>query len=214
MVSDKTIGRLSQYRRLLMILSNDGTGYIYSHELARLSGNSAAQIRRDLMAIRTNGNARKGYKIDELIAAIGTFLDAPAGPRAVLVGVGNLGKALLAYFREGRRANFHIAAAFDKQKDKVDRVIHGCRCYPLGKVGTVVRKQQIRIGIVTVPAAAAQEVTDRLVEAGVRGLLNFAPVALRVSPEIYVETIDMTTSLETVAYFANRPRADRPFGKA
>jgi redox-sensing transcriptional repressor len=119
------------------------------------------------------------------------------------VGVGNLGKAILSYFA-GRRPNLQIVAAFDNDLYKVNRAIHGCRCYAMEHLYEVAQAQGIRLAIITVPAQAAQDVADALVQAGIRGILNFAPVRLRVPPHMYVEDIDMTVSLEKVAYFARQ----------
>lgn len=201
--SDKTIGRLSLYRRLLNRLQSEGAGNTFSHQLASLAGVTAAQVRRDLMAIGYSGTTKRGYEVPELIESIGQFLDAARGQGAALIGVGNLGRAILSYFT-GRRPNLAIVAAFDSDPYKVDRVIHGCRCYSLEDMSAVVKANDIRVGIITVPAAVAQSVADMLVAAGVRGILNFAPIRLRVPHHTYVEDIDMTMSLEKVAYFARK----------
>jgi redox-sensing transcriptional repressor len=207
MISDKSIGRLSLYRRLLNVLQAEGGRSVFSHQLAQMAGCTAAQVRRDLMAVGYSGNPTHGYDVSRLIESIREFLDAPGGQGVALVGVGNLGKAILAYFT-GRRPNLQIVTAFDNDPYKVNRVIHGCRCYGMDDLPEVVAKQGIRLGIVTVPASAAQGVADSLVRAGVRGLLNFAPVRLRVPPSVYVEDIDMTVALEKVAYFARQGAAE------
>ena len=209
MNSDKTIGRLSRYRRVLNELQHEGARNIYSYQLANRAGGNAAQVRYDLMATGYCGSPNSGYDVKKLAKSIDDFLDTPEGTRAALVGVGNLGRALLAYFA-GRRTNLTIAAGFDSDAEKHTRVIHGCRCYAQTAVEDVVRRENIRVGIVAVPAAQAQLVADKLVAAGVTGLLNFAPVPLRVPGHVFVEDIDMTMALEKVAYFArNTPRRKR-----
>ena len=200
-VSVRSVGRLSLYRRLLDSLHAEGTRNVYSHELAALAGSTAAQVRRDLMAIGYSGSPNRGYQVAELLASIRQFVDSPHGQRVVLVGVGNLGRALLAYF-SGRRPNLSIVAAFDNDPEKIGRVIHRCRCHPLNELEAVARQMDVSLGIITVPAEAAQDVAGRLVAAGVHGLLNFAPVRVRVPHNVYVEDIDMTISLEKAAYFA------------
>ena len=202
-VSGKTIGRLSLYRRVLYGLLAEGERAIFSHQLAVLVGGTAAQVRRDVMALGYMGSPTRGYDIAELISSIGEFLDVPEGQKAALIGVGNLGRAILAYF-SGRRPKLTIDAAFDTDTTKVNRVIHGCRCYPIDDLPSVVRDQGIQVGIITVPSDYAQQVTDKLCQSGVLGLVNFAPVRLRVLRHIYVEDIDMTMSLEKVAYFAGQ----------
>jgi redox-sensing transcriptional repressor len=201
MISDRSIGRLSLYRRLLNVLQAEGIRNIYSHQLATIAGCTAAQVRRDLMVVGYSGNPTNGYEVTRLIEGLREFLDAPGGQGAALVGVGNLGKAILSYFA-GRRPNLQIAAAFDNDPYKVNRVIHGCRCYSMENLYEVAQGQGIRLAIITVPAQAAQGVADALAKGGVRGILNFAPVRLRVPPHVHIEDIDMTVSLEKVAYFA------------
>jgi len=207
-ISEKTIGRLSLYRRLLNVLQGEGHRHVFSHQLAGIAGCTAAQVRRDLMAVGYSGSPIHGYEVARLIESIREFLDAPGGQGVALVGVGNLGKAILAYFT-GRRPNLRIVAAFDNDTHKVNRVIHGCHCHAMADLPQVVKKLGIRLAIITVPANAAQEVADGLSRAGVRGLLNFAPVRLRVPPSVYVEDIDMTMSLEKVAYFARLGVAEK-----
>jgi redox-sensing transcriptional repressor len=168
-----------------------------------MAGATAAQVRRDLMAVGYSGSPTHGYDVAQLIESLREFLDAPGGQGVALVGVGNLGKAILAFFT-GRRPNLKIAAAFDNDPYKVNRVIHGCRCYSMEHLYDVARTQGIRLAVITVPAQAAQTVADALAKAGVRGILNFAPVRLRVPPHVHVEDIDMTVALEKVAYFARQ----------
>jgi len=201
--SEKTIGRLSLYRRLLNSLKAEGVRNVYSHQLAAMAGGSAAQVRRDIMAIGYTGTPAHGYDVESLIDSIGNFMDAPGGMGAGLVGVGNLGRAILAYF-SGRRPKLSIVAAFDSDPAKTQRVIHGCPCYPMEQLRATVKEKNIRIGVISVPAPKAQDVAEQLIEAGVKGILNFAPVRLHVPSSVYVEDNDITTSLEKVAYFARK----------
>ncbi len=166
-------------------------------------GGTAAQVRRDIMAIGYTGMPTRGYSASGLVDAITRFLDAPSPQAVAIAGVGNLGRAILAYF-VGRHPQLTLVAAFDVDAAKVGRVIQGCRCYPIDEVEERVREHDIRVAILTVPAGAAQGVADAFVRAGVTGLVNFAPVPLRVPAHVYVEHIDMTRSLEKVAYFARQ----------
>lgn len=208
MVSDRTIGRLSLYRRLLRDLLADGETHIFSHQLAAMAGGTAAQVRRDIMAIGYSGSPVRGYDIEQLLVSIGQFLDASQTQNVAMVGVGNLGRALLAYF-VGRHPTLSIVAAFDKDPAKANRVIHGCRCYPVDDLKAIVRERDIRLGIVAVPAPEAQAVANLLCQAGVRGLLNFAPIRLWVPEHVYVEDIDVTMALEKVAFFARQSDFER-----
>ncbi len=203
MLSGKIIGRLSMYRRVLGNLCDSKERRLFSHELASLSGVSAAQVRRDIMHIGYSGNPNRGYDVEALLESIGQFIDEPGGHRVALVGAGNLGRAILAYF-SGRRPNLSIEAAFDNDPEKYGRVILGYRCYSIVDLEAVISEKNIRSAIITTPASVTQSIADRLVAANIRGLLNFAPVALRVPSHVYVEDIDMTTSLEKVAYFASK----------
>jgi redox-sensing transcriptional repressor len=203
--SERTIARLSTYRRLLLRSTLTTQASVYSYQIAALAGVSAAQVRRDLMAIGYSGSPNKGYKVEELVTSIGDFLDNPQGENVCLVGVGNLGRAILSFFT-GRRPKLSIVAAFDIAENKVNRTIHGCRCYPLEELAAVAKRENIHVGLITTPADAAQSVAEALVEAGVHGILNFAPVSLRLPAGVYSGDIDMTTALEKVAYFARKMR--------
>jgi redox-sensing transcriptional repressor len=199
--SVKSIGRLSLYRRLLNTLAADNITNVFSHELAAMAKVTAAQVRRDLMATGYSGSPIHGYEVKELIKSIGNFLDSPKPEGVILIGVGNLGRAILAYFA-GRRPKLSIVAAFDSDSSKVNRVIQGCRCHPLREMADFIRENSIKVAIITVPAGEAQNVANELVHAGIKGILNFAPVRLHVPEGIYVEDNDITMSLEKVAYFS------------
>lgn len=201
--SSRTIERLCIYRRLLNSAKEDGKQNLYSHQLAALAGVSAAQVRRDIMAVGYNGSPNHGYDIDHLIRSLAVFLDEPDIQSVALVGVGNLGRALLTYFTD-RRPKLAIRAAFDLDPNKCDRVINGCRCFHMDNMETVLKEDKIKLGIITVPADAAQNAADQLIGNGVHGILNFAPARLRVAANVSVEYMDMTVALEKLAYFASK----------
>jgi len=200
LVSEKTIGRLSLYRRLLAGLLAEHRQNIYSHELASLAGGTAPQVRRDLMAIGYSGSPAKGYEVADLAESINSFMDNPDGTHGTIVGAGNLGRAIMAYF-ESRRPKLKIVAAFDNDPKKIGSEICNCPCYDIADLKTMVGEMGIGLGVITVPAGMAQEVSDKLVDAGVMGILNFAPIRLHLPPGVYVEDVDLTTSMEKVAYF-------------
>jgi redox-sensing transcriptional repressor len=202
-ISAKVIGRLSLYRRFLVEVRREGSTHVFSHDLARLAGVTAAQVRRDLMGVGYSGSSVRGYEVEALIGSIGKVLDSEAPEGIALVGLGNLGRAILDYVG-GRRSGQQIVAAFDVDRAKVNRVIHSCRCYGMEDLAEVVEEQGIGTALITVPANAAQEVAERLVGAGVRGILNFAPVRLRVPEGVFVEDVDVAMVLEKVAYFARQ----------
>lgn len=207
-IASRTIGRLSLYRRLLESSIPGGRDTVFSHELAGLACVTPAQVRRDLMATGCSGSPGKGYRIRDLIEGISKVLDDPEGQSVALVGVGNLGRAILTYF-SGRRRNLRITASFDVDPLKTGRVINGCRCYSMSELGDVLERGRIKTAILAVPAGKAQETTDALVAAGVRGILNYAPVPLRVPDGVFLEERDMTMSLETVAFFARKTALEK-----
>ena len=202
-VAEETVERISMYRVLLAGLLQAGIKSVFSHQLSTSAGVSAAQVRRDIMILGYSGSPQHGYAVAELIESIDSFLDAPDGQNVVLVGVGNLGRAVANYFF-GRRPKLRLVALFDVDPEKHGRVICGVRCHSQDKVTEVIRSENVSIAIVGVPAAAAQAVADACVAGGAKGILNFAPVALRVPPGVYVENLDMARSLEKVAYFARK----------
>ncbi len=202
---EPTIERLSQYRRVLEMALREGKAQIFSHQLAKLAGATAARVRRDLMVVSLAGSPRHGYGTAALIEAITSFLlGGQQERRAVLVGLGRLGRAMLSYFVT-RRPGFGIVAAFDTDPARVGRVIEGCRSYPLDELGWRVAELGTTVAIIAVPAEAAQGVADLLVRAGITGIANFAPISLDVPPHVFVENVDLTMSLEKVAYFAHHP---------
>lgn len=193
---------MSLYRRLLATQLGQDAERVYSHQLGRAAGVSAAQVRRDIMGLGYSGTPNSGYEIKALIGKISEYIDAPAGQQVALAGLGNLGRAILSYFSSGRKTKLSIVAAFDVELERLDGVLFGCRCYRPERMREIVQSEGITVGIIAVPADAAQETADRLVEAGVTGILNFAPVPLKVPSLVYLDNMDITIELETVAYFA------------
>ncbi|MBN2210020.1 MAG: redox-sensing transcriptional repressor Rex [Sedimentisphaerales bacterium] len=201
--SEKTIARLSLYRRCLRELAQGGSHHTYSHELAKLAGVTAAQVRRDLMVVGYDGSPRRGYEVKGLYQSIGQFLDGAIEQKAVLIGVGNLGRAILAYFH-GKTPNLEIVAAFDNDPQKIDRVVMSCRCFSMTCIEEIIARERVQTAIITVPADEAQRVTDVVIQAGVQGILNFAPVRLQVPAGVFVEQMDMAVALQKVAYFSRQ----------
>ena len=198
---EKTIERLSVYRRLLNMRGYSADSFVYSHELAEMVFGTAAQVRRDLMVLGVTGNSKLGYRIGPLVEAISQFLDDPRGTRIVLVGVGDLGRAILG-FMKGRSNALTLVGAFDSDAAKIGRLIHGYRCQSMDEVAGVVMSEGVQLAIVATPAAAAQGVCDRLVAAGVRGIVNFAPAPVLVPAGVWIERVDIATALEKVACLA------------
>jgi redox-sensing transcriptional repressor len=143
--------------------------------------------------------SRKGYNIQELINVIGDIIDTEVGQNVAVIGAGNLGRAITAYFM-GKRSKLNIVATFDVDPDKINRVIAGVHCYPMGELGKIIKEKNITIGIITVPPEQAVQVAESLVFSGIQGILNFTSVLLNVPNQVYLEEYDMITSLEKVAY--------------
>lgn len=203
MIPDKTVERLSLYRWLLQGRVDPGTVNLFSHQLASMACVTPAQVRRDLMAIGYTGSPNKGYRVKDLAASIGKVIDGEEPAKVALVGMGNLGRAIVSFLR-GRRSALQISATFDIDEAKTGRTISGCMCYSQNLMESVIAETGITVAILTVPSEAAQSVAERLVGAGVRGILNYAPVPLRVPEWVYLENRDVTAALEKVAYFARK----------
>ncbi|MCK5739692.1 redox-sensing transcriptional repressor Rex [bacterium] len=202
-ISLKTIERLINYRRALYQLRAERKESVFSHQIAVRTGASSAQVRRDLMAIGYSGSPAHGYDLELLLQSISEFIDADEMQKIAVAGVGKLGRAIIDYLR-GRHPTLKISAVFDIDPEKVNRVLHGCRCYRLDQITEIVSEQQIQVAILAVPAAVAQDVAEHLVAAGVRGIINYAPVLLYLPANIYIENRDMITAIEKTAYLARQ----------
>lgn len=202
---EKTVERLSEYRRTLLECLGKGKTHIYSHELAGLHNITAVQVRRDLMLIGYSSLKKKGYDAHELIEVIGKLIDHPLGLNVAVIGMGNLGRAITTYFN-GKRPKLNIVATFDVDPNKVDRVISGVNCFPIKELQNVIKKQNIAIGIITSPPDTATAIAEMLVMSGVKGILNFTTTPLNVPSSVFLEEFDMITSLEKVAYFVKEQK--------
>ena len=199
--TEKAIGRLVHYRRFLQDSQVAGVEYVFSHTLSGLTGVTAAQVRRDVMELDYLGNPAKGYKVCDLLERVENVLNAPVSQTAVLAGAGRLGGALISYFDQ-RSPRLKIVGVFDTAPSKIGTPIHGHTCRKLSDLTKVVRKNAVDVGILAVPPEAAAMVAAMMVEAGVKGILNFATVSLDVPEAVYVEQVDLTVSIERVAYMA------------
>ena len=196
----KTIERLSQYRRALLICLDNGRTHIFSHEIAKIQHITSVQVRRDLMLIGYSGTLRKGYNIRELIELISRIIDSEEVTNVAIVGMGNLGRALIKYFN-GKRHKLYIVAGFDINPEKIGKTINGIECFGPEDMARVVKEKNIKIGILTVPAVNAIESSKRLVEAGIKGIVNYTPKPIEVPDNVYLEEYDMVTTLEKVAFY-------------
>jgi redox-sensing transcriptional repressor len=196
----KTVERLSKYRRALLAIYKNGKEHIFSHEIAGLLHITPVQVRRDLMLIGYSGTLRKGYEVRELIDKIGLILDAETGQKVAVIGMGNLGRALIRYFK-GKRTKLSIVAAFDTNPEKVDTMYEGVTCYDVNRIGEIIKTENISIAILTVPVEESTNVAEKCIESGVKGILNYTSKSINVPDGIFLEEYDMVTSLEKVAFF-------------
>jgi len=196
----KTIERLSQYRRALLMVHSTGKTHIFSHEIAKIIHITSVQVRRDIMLIGYTGTLRKGYHVKELIDLIGEIIDSEKIIKVCVVGVGNLGRAIINYF-SGKRTKLSIVAVFDSNPEKVGKKYSGVPCIHIDDLVETVRREDIKLGIITVPADQGQVTADALVKAGIKGILNYAPKSVSVPKDVHLEEYDMITSLEKVAFY-------------
>lgn len=197
---DKTVERLSQYRRSLNNQLLKGKTHIFSHEIANLLHITPVQVRRDIMLIGYSGTLRKGYNIPEMVALIGKIIDTDEGQKIAVIGLGNLGKAFIHYMYE-KRSKLKIVAAFDVNPEKIDKTYEDVYCYHLDRLEEIIDELGISVAIITTPPEVTSPMADRLKKAGIKGILNYTPRALSPREGVYLEEHDMITSLEKVAYF-------------
>ncbi len=198
-VPKAVVQRLSYYLRELQHLLRDGRDTISSTQLGQLLGFTDAQVRKDLAYFGHFGYPGIGYRCEELIAAICRILGTDQQWPVALVGAGNLGRALLGY-RGFSQQGFRLVAAFDIDRTKQHSTIEGVPVYDFDRLAQVVREHSIKLAIVAVPAAAAQSVADRLVEAGIEGILNFAPVTLSLPEGVSSVGVDLAIELEQLSF--------------
>ena len=196
----KTIYRLSIYLRCLARLHENGIGTVSSEALAKAAAVKSTQLRKDLAYFGTFGTRGLGYEVAELYKKIADELGTSRLQPVILVGVGNLGLALLSY-RGFEKEGFEIIAAFDSEpKRRRDKEIKQ-PIYGMEKLPEFVRERGVKMAILTVPVAVVQEVTNGLVHAGITGILNFAPIMLDVPEEVSVNNVNLAIELENLSYF-------------
>lgn len=200
---DKTVERLSQYRRALLNYLASGKHHIFSHVIANLLHITAVQVRRDIMLIGYTGTLRQGYDVKELIDIIGKIIDSRDGQKVAVVGIGNLGRAIMGYF-SGKRTKLNIVAAFDTNPEKVNKIYAGIPCYHNEMLKDIIKNEGISIAVISVPGEYAEKVAEDLILAGIKGIINFSPKPLNVPSHVYLQEFDIVTMLEKVAYFVKK----------
>jgi len=201
MVNRSCIIRLSRYKNAIKRLKTLNFVRVFSDNLADAAGVTAAQVRKDFSLFGITGNRRGGYKVDELTEQLNRILGKDQLQEFVVVGMGNIGKAL-SHFPGLGKSGIHIAAGFDIDPAKYDRE-GDPPVLPLGEFVDVIKGRGIKLGIISVPDYAAQQVLELMLSAGIKGVLNFAPICLKAPNGCIVNNINLETELENLIYFVN-----------
>jgi redox-sensing transcriptional repressor len=208
-IPNPAVRRLSLYLRQLEGFAKKDRRTISSKQLGESLNLTDAQVRKDLAYFGQFGHPGIGYRVEDLIAQVRRILGTDKTRNVLLVGAGNLGRALMAY-RGFDAKGFRLIAVFDDDPAKIGARFGRFTVQPLSELATTVPKLEIRLGIIAVPAEVAQDVADQLMSAGVRGLLNFAPLSLQVRPDIAINSVDLAVQLEQLSFQVNVS----PMGKA
>ena len=195
-----TARRLPLYYRYLRMLHDTGKNKVSSTELSEAVQVDSATIRRDFSYFGELGKRGYGYDVENLMNFFAKTLNEDELTNVALIGVGNLGSALLKYkFHQSN--SIRVSCAFDVNEDIVGRIVDGIPVYPMEDMMEQIRVQQIEVAILTIPARKAQEVVNKLAEAGVKGILNFTAARLVAPPEVLIQNVDLTNELQTLIYF-------------
>ncbi len=197
-ISKQTLRRLPLYLNCLKSRLQSGHVTVSSNDIATLLGLNQVQVRKDLASVSSGGKPKVGYVTQELISDIENFLGYNNVDSAILVGVGQLGRALLSYSGFSK-CGVEIVAAFDSSEQVVDRIVSGKRILPLEKLINLCDRMQIHIGIITVPEDSAQEVCDWMIRGGIKAIWNFAPVHLKVPKDVIVQNENLAANLAVLS---------------
>jgi redox-sensing transcriptional repressor len=207
-LSRASVGRFSLYLRRLEQLQGEGARTVSSGQLGEALGVTAAQVRKDLACLGSLGHPGVGYPAQNLIAALRRKLGIDRAWSMVLVGVGNLARALLRY-RGFQEQGFRIVALFDADPAKVGQTVDGLTIQAPDEMKAVIAATGAELGLLTVPAEAAQAVAETLATAGIRGILNFAPTVLRLPAQVSLVTVDLTVQLEQLVFLVRLGSGER-----
>lgn len=208
-IPNPAVRRLSLYLRQLETFQRKGRRTVSSKQLGESLRLTDAQVRKDLAYFGQFGHPGIGYKVEDLIHQVRRILGTDRTWNVLLVGAGNIGRALSAY-RGFNAKGFRVVAVFDNDPGKVGRKLGAFTIQSLADVPETVQKQSIRLAILAVPADNAQDVADQLIAAGVRGLLNFAPISLNVPKQVALNTVDVAVQLEQLAFQVGFIDTDAP----
>ena len=204
-ISDSTISRLSKYYRTLGRLIDQKVKTVSSDEIAEIDGVTSAQVRKDLSFFGTFGKRGLGYNTADLQHNIGKILGLFKKWHVALVGVGNIGRALVDY-QEFKKQGFEIKLLLDNDENKIGTKVGGLEIKSFTKAADYLEEEKIQIAIVAVPANVAQRVVNSLTDAGVCAILNFAPLSLKVPDGVMIKNENMSIELEALSYFLTNRR--------
>ena len=196
----KTVYRLSIYQRCLQRLRENGIETVSSEALSRAAGVKSPQLRKDLAYFGNFGTRGLGYNVEMLSARINQVLGTTRLQPVILIGVGNLGAALL-HYGGFNKEGFEITAAFDQDPQRARTVQTTVPIHPMPDLATFIAAQSVKMAILAVPASGAQQVVNQLIAAGIQAILNFAPVVLEVPDAVVVNNVDLAVELENLSYF-------------
>jgi redox-sensing transcriptional repressor len=205
-IPEATVGRLPLYLRALVELAEGGAATVSSDALAEATGVNSAKVRKDLSHLGSYGTRGVGYDVAYLLHQIRRELGLTQHWPIVIVGIGNLGHALANYKGFAERG-FEAAALVDADPSKVGEQVGGLTIRALEDLPEIVREHHAVIGVIATPAAAAQQVADALVAAGIRSILNFAPAALAVPEGVSVRKVDLAVEMQILTYYEQRKAA-------
>ncbi len=203
-ISELTTNRLSIYLRCLEELASEGAKTVSSRRLAKRFHLNSAQIRKDLACFGEFGVRGVGYYVGDLRSNIQRILGLDKEHRVAIIGAGRLGAALADYYGF-TQTNFDVVALFDSDKEKIGGEIGDVRIFDIADFAAVSEGKKIDVVVIAVPAPFAQGVLERVSPGGIRAVLNFAPIPLKVAKEIKLKTVDLTISLESLSYFLAQP---------
>ena len=203
-IPEATVARLPVYRRSLIELAQEHIPTVSSERLADMAGVNAAKVRKDLSYLGTYGTRGVGYEVQQLLYEIESKLGLTCDSPVVVVGIGNLGQAL-ANYTGFRQRGFPVVALVDADPDKIGETVAGLVVRSIDDLDAIVAEHAVSIGIIATPAASAQTVADRLVAAGVRSILNFAPSVLNVPAGMPVRKVDLATELQILSFYQEHP---------
>jgi len=202
-IPEATVGRLPVYLRALVDLAETGAVTVSSEDLAEAAGVNSAKVRKDLSHLGSYGTRGVGYDVAYLIHQIRRELGLTQDWPIVIAGVGNLGHAL-ANYRGFPERGFSVVALVDVDAVKLGEAVGGLRVHHLDELPALVRTRRIAIGVIATPTAAAQDVADRMVAAGIRSILNFAPATISVPENVSVRKVDLAVELQILAFYEQR----------